>query len=148
MEELLTYQSNFKEKVLRIFDSNVPQFFLAEEREPFEHFLNQQRSNYYLVKLKAEIIGAGGFCAESCDEARVCWLMIHSAYHKKGVGSRLMSSVEKKIIEEGKYKFISLKTAQTTEKFYQKLGYTTELFEKDHWAKGLDMYLMKKEIAR
>jgi len=133
--------------LLNIFDSNVPQFFDASERKPFEDFIDQKNKHYFIFKLKDIIIGAGGYWAETPNEARICWLMVHSDYHKKGVGRQMMNSFEEKIKGEGAFRSITLKTAQKTEKFYQKLGYTTIFFEKDHWAKGLDLYLMEKEIG-
>jgi len=102
--------------------------------------------SYFILKEKDVFLGAGGYWAETTSEARICWLMIHRDYHIKGFGAFMMKKFEDLIKEEEKYTKITLKTIQKTALFYQKLGYTTTYFEKDYWAKGLDLYFMEKSI--
>ena len=147
MASLIKYTPAFKQEVLEIFDSNVPEFFEPFEREPFEDFLSKELNSYFILSQSDETIGAGGYWKETESEARICWLMIHADYHTKGFGAFMMNSFEELIKTEKNYTKITLKTAQKTDMFYEKLGYTTTYFEKDHWAKGLHLYLMEKSIS-
>ena len=146
MASLTKYTPAFKLQVLEIFDSNVPDFFEVFERELFLDFLIKESENYFVLKEKAKIIGAGGYWPEAEAEARICWLMVHRNSHSRGFGAIMMNKFEELIIAERKYTKITLKTVQKTDQFYEKLGYTTTYFEKDHWAKGLDLYFMEKSI--
>lgn len=147
MPSLIKYTAANKAEVLKIFESNVPDFFEAFEREAFEDFLSKDLESYYVLKEKEVLVGAGGYWAETASEARICWLMIHRDHHTKGFGAFMMNKFEDLIKREETYSKITLKTAQKTELFYKKLGYITTYFEKDHWAKGLDLYFMEKSIS-
>jgi N-acetylglutamate synthase-like GNAT family acetyltransferase len=68
---------------------------------------------------------------------------VHRDLHKQGFGKRLLEYR----IEQAKLIFpgiiIALGTTQHSSLFFEKYGFKTVHYEKDHWAKGLDLYQME-----
>jgi len=69
--------------------------------------------------------------------------MVDNMNHKKGFGKKLLLfriQQTKELYPEVK---IALGTTQHTFSFFEKYGFNTVAYEKDHWAKGLDLYQME-----
>jgi ribosomal protein S18 acetylase RimI-like enzyme len=77
---------------------------------------------------------------------KIVSIIVGHEYTKKGIGSSLMVKAEAKAKEEGCHKMI-LETGLDwdAKAFYEKLGYTTILIMKDHYAHG-DFVIMEKNI--
>lgn len=73
----------------------------------------------------------------------MCWGMIKRNKHKLGFGKVLLNFR----IEQSKILFpeikIALGTSQYTFNFFEKFGFKTVCYEKDHWGKDLDLYQME-----
>ena len=139
-----SYQPINKTRVMEIFESNVPKYFDAREKEPFNDFLDNIKGEYFIIRKDDLIVGAGGFCEESKGEARICWLMIDRESHFTGMGTLLMKEFEQRIEKRIEFERITLKTTQHTDKFYEKLGYKTQYTKNDFWFPGLHLYFMEK----
>lgn len=73
-------------------------------------------------------------------------IIVGHEYTKQGIGSSLMLKAEERAKEEGCHKMI-LETGfdWDAKAFYEKLGYTTILVMKDHYAHG-DFVIMEKYL--
>jgi predicted GNAT family N-acyltransferase len=71
------------------------------------------------------------------------WGMIDNKVHKNGFGKELLLFRIKQAKELYPEVKIALGTTQYTFSFFEKYGFKTVAYEKDHWAKGLDLYQME-----
>lgn len=147
------YLPEYKETLLTVFKSNMPLYFAEEELPLFDAFLDRDIHNanrpYWIVFEDDVIVGCGGIGINEptkyTNEPHVimCWGMVHREYHKKGYGKVLLELR----IEESKKLFpgvkIALGTTQHSYGFFERYGFKTVCFEKDHWAKDLDLYQME-----
>ncbi len=140
------YLAIYKAHLLRIFDSNVPDYFDHSERQHFENFLNKMNCPYFVYLDQNEVIGAGGFVREKEGDARIVWLMVDRNKHSSGVGRAMMEFFEERIKAQKTYEVISLMTSQHTDVFYEKMGYKTTKAEDDYWAKGMHLRYMEKRL--
>ncbi|MCD6018844.1 MAG: hypothetical protein K0S53_1965 [Bacteroidetes bacterium] len=145
------YLPEYKNRLLDIFKSNMPLYFAEEEFPLFSAFLEKDVFvKHYAVVFKDNIlIGCGGIALNEpgkyTTEPHVImtWGMVHHDYHKQNFGKALLAF---RISEAGKIYpgiKIALGTTQHTYRFFEKYGFKTVCFEKDHWAKGLDLYQME-----
>lgn len=129
----------------------MPLYFAEEEFPLFSAFLEKDVFvKHYAVVFKGNVlVGCGGIALNEpgkfTKEPHVVmtWGMIHRDYHKQNLGKALL---EFRIKEAEKYYpqiKIALGTTQYTYKFFEKYGFKVVCFEKDHWAKGLDLYQME-----
>ncbi len=146
------YTSETKSRLLEIFKSNIPLYFAEEEEVLFDAFLDRDASTrgpYSLILQDDEIVGCGGVAlnppTKYTNEPHVImtWGMVDHKYHKQGLGKTLLELR----IQQAKELFpgikIALGTTQHTFPFFEKYGFKTVFYEKDHWAKDLDLYQME-----
>lgn len=141
----------YKNALLAIFKSNMPLYFAEEELPLFIAFLNKDVfvKNYAVVFQENTIVGCGGIAlnqpTEYTNEQHVImtWGMVDRKNHKVGFGKKLLEFR----VQQAKVLFpgikIALGTTQHTYGFFEKYGFKTVYFKKDHWSKGLDLYQME-----
>jgi N-acetylglutamate synthase-like GNAT family acetyltransferase len=147
-----SYLPEYKQALLNIFISNMPLYFAEEELPLFDAFLDRDaldRGTYNIIFKDNEIVGCGGIALNPAtkytNEPHVImtWGMVDNKHHKEGFGKELLLHR----IEQAKELYpgikIALGTTQHTYQFFEKYGFKTVFYEKDHWAKGLDLYQME-----
>ena len=123
-----------------------------EELPLFNVFLDRDaaiRGPYSIVFKDDVIVGCGGIALNQPTKYTnqphviMTWGMVDNKHHKAGFGKVLLLHR----IEQAKKLYpgitIALGTTQHTFQFFEKYGFKTVVFEKDHWAKGLDLYQME-----
>ena len=148
------YAPEHKQRLLDIFKSNMPLYFADLELPLFDAFLDgdiNARRPYWIICKDDIIVACGGIGINEptkyTKEPHVimCWGMAHRDFHKQGFGKLLLElriQESKKIFPATK---IALGTTQHTFSFFEKYGFKTVHYEKDHWAKDLDLYQMELE---
>lgn len=152
MVTIKPYVPQHKERLLEIFRSNMPVYFAEEELPLFDAFLDQDidaQRPYWVVFDRDVIVGCGGIGVNeptqytTVPHVIMCWGMVHQDLHKKGFGKALLEYR----IEQSKVVFpetrIALGTTQHSAPFFEKYGFKTVYYEKDHWAKDMDLYQME-----
>ncbi len=130
----------------------MPLYFADEELPLFDAFLDREASTrgpYSIVFNDDVIVGCGGIALNQPTKYTnqphviMTWGMVDNKCHKTGFGKVLLLHR----IEQAKELYqgitIALGTTQHTFQFFEKYGFKTVAFEKDHWAKGLDLYQME-----
>ena len=146
------YLPEHKNRLLQIFESNMPLYFAEEELQLFFNFLDRdalQRGPYSVIFNDDTIVGCGGIAlnqpSKYTNELHVImtWGMVDNKHHKEGFGKLLLLHR----IEQAKEIYpgikIALGTTQHTYQFFEKYGFKTVAYEKDHWGKDLDLYQME-----
>jgi ribosomal-protein-alanine N-acetyltransferase len=130
----------------------MPLYFADEEVALFDAFLDRDASTrgpYSIVFKEDKIVGCGGIALNQptkyTNEPHVImtWGMVDNKHHKEGFGKALLLHR----IEQAKELYpgikIALGTTQHTYQFFEKYGFKTVAYEKDHWGKDLDLYQME-----
>lgn len=147
-----SYLPEHKEQLLQIFTSNIPLYFAEHELKLFSDFLDNDalhRGPYWVILDNDTIIGSGGIALNKptkytkVPHVIMTWGMVDNSRHKQGYGKELL----RYRIEQAKKLFpellIALGTTQHTFHFFEQYGFKTVYYEKDHWAKDLDLYQME-----
>lgn len=139
------YHPDMKDRCIAIFKSNQPLYFVDEELKLFIDFLDHDiENNYYVIEYNGEIQGCGGiFFDYSSKEAGLSWGMVHSDYHKKGIGKALTIFRLELMKQQFPGAVFKIDTSQHTAGFYEKRGFRILQIIPDGYAKGLDKYIMK-----
>lgn len=146
------YTPQDKQLLIAVFKSNMPLYFADEELPLFTTFLDRdatERGPYSVICKNGEPVGCGGIALNEptiyTNEPHVImtWGMVHNSFHKHGLGKQLLLHR----IEQARELYpgikIALGTTQHTYTFFEKYGFKTVCYEKDHWAAGLDLYQME-----
>ena len=141
------YHPTDKPEIIKMLKMNIPQYFDPSEEKDFIKYLDQHADHYFVVEKNGQIIGCGGYNYwEKETIARIAWDFIHPDFQGKGIGKKLTLYRINEIKKNKAVKTIIVRTSQMAFKFYEKLGFKLESNEKDFWAEGFDLYLMKMEI--
>ena len=140
-----------KSALLKVFKSNMPLYFAPEELALFDAFLDRdmERGPYYIIFKDNEIVGCGGIALNEptkyTNEPHVImtWGMVDNTRHKEGLGKALLLYRMEQAKEVYPGVKIALGTTQHTFEFFEKYGFKTVFYEKDHWGKDLDLYQME-----
>jgi len=133
---------------LFVFDSNVPEFFGAQERAGFEKFLHTPECAYFVMEMDDGIAGCGGFyVTENKAVARLVWGMVRREFHRKGLGRFLLLYRLHEIGQASGIERVEVSTSQLTAPFFASQGFKTTGVEKDGFGRGLDRVQMTMRLA-
>ena len=142
MVRLRAYRAEDREACLRVLDSNVPEYFLASDRDLFAGFLDDKVQaeglRYFVVEDDGgAVVACGGVRLQGATDARMCWGMVRRDLHRRGIGRVLLAA---RLVEGAKMgaKTSSLETIPSVADFYVKAGYALVATTKDHYAPGWD----------
>lgn len=137
------YRLGDKPELMEIFQMNVPRYFAEDERKGFEHYLDNEIEQYFVIELNGKIVGSGGINFDSVHKTgKLSWDVIHPNFHGKGLGTDLLKHRIELLKSINSIELISVRTSQFAYKFYEKNGFVLKEIHKDYWAKGFDMYKM------
>lgn len=125
---------------LSVFDSNVPRFFVTDERAPFAAFLDALPGPYLVLEDEdGAVVGCGGYAVTpGTATVNLCWGMVRQEHHGTGLGKLLTVARLERIRADAAIEAVGLDTSQHTVGFYQRLGFRTERVTPDGYAPGLD----------
>ena len=143
------YTAADREGCLAVFDSNVPAFFVTEEREAFAEFLDALPGPYLVVEDEAGVIvGCGGYAVvPETRTADLCWGMVARRLHGTGLGRLLLDARLAGIRADPGADAVALNTSQHTRGFYERRGFVTWRVVPDGFAPGLDRCDMRLVFA-
>ena len=147
-DRVRAYAPEDREACLRVFSSNVPDFFRQEERSGFEGFLDALPGAYFvLLDGDGAVVGCGGYALrEGSGTADLCWGMVHRERHGQGLGRTLTSLRLERALQDPRVTEVALETSQHTVGFYERLGFRATSVEPDGYAPGLDRVRMARSV--
>jgi [ribosomal protein S18]-alanine N-acetyltransferase len=141
------FEMRDKQTLLKILELNIPRYFDESEVSDLREYLDRYREDYFVIEDKGRVIGAGGinyFPEENI--ARLSWDYVHPDYHGKGAGRKLVEYRLEILRGKPAVQRVVVRTTQLVYPFYEKMGFTLDLTEKDYWAPGFDLYQMSMEL--
>ena len=140
------YTSTEQDDLVKLFMSNTPDWFATEELDHFTEYLNKLAQNYFVITHFDVTVGCGGFEYNAKENmAIITWTIIHPSYQRSGLGRQLIEYIMAKARHSHKDASFRVRTSQVAFGFFEKLGFKVIDTQRDHWAKGLDLYVMLKE---
>ncbi|GHO80288.1 acetyltransferase [Ktedonobacter sp. SOSP1-85] len=130
---------------MNILESNIPRYFLPQDREDFRLFLESPSGVYNVLEdHEGTIIGCGGIATRHQGEDGILtWGMIHAMRHRQGWGRRLTLARLAQLCALSSVKRITLHTSQESVGFYERLGFRTLAFTVDGYGAGLHRHDMQ-----
>lgn len=146
MITLIAYSKENKEQLLEIFKQNIPTYFAIHELEEFSSYLDIMPESYLCIYSNDKLIGGIGYEIRlSGNSGRINWIFLHPTYFGKGAGKKAVLHCLEILSTQKEVKKYLVRTSQLVFPFFEKLGFKTNLIQKDYWAIGLDLYEMEKE---
>ncbi|MVN88019.1 GNAT family N-acetyltransferase [Deinococcus sp. HMF7620] len=131
--------------VLRIFLSNVPDFFLPTERADFETDLNET-PQYLVVEVGGEVVACGGVALEDdMQTGFFVWGMVARERQGQGLGTVLVEARLRLLRDLGARR-VCLDTSQLTAPFYERLGFEVRQRTPEGYGPGLDRLEMERAL--
>lgn len=134
--------------VIQLIKLNTPTYFHVSEEQDLRDYLTFEKEDYFVVELNGEIVAAGGinYSVDGISTARISWDVVHPNRQGEGIGKTLLLHrlVHLKALKN--IKSVIIRTSQLVYLFYELNGFELTSVEKDYWAEGLDLYLMKKKL--
>ena len=148
--EFIPYNESFLETCLKLFRSNVPNYFTVDEEAEFVEFLLNDEHPYWVVKSNKTIVGCGGIYVSSPSfmrsdfdkEVGFAWGMIHKTYHGKGFGKALAKHRINYLKNNYPERPIVLRTTQNTFRFFEKYGFAIHNIEPNGFGDNMDKITM------
>jgi len=103
-----------------------------------------ERMTFYVHKQKGMVVAVAALGAEDQDCGRIRWVYVLPKYQKRGVGTALISHLERLAREVGlkKIRLVTDNRAEWAIRFYKKLGYTLASRVANPW--GFDVWMEKQ----
>jgi len=135
------YRPEDREACLRVLDSNVPDYFVASDRDDVAKFLDDLDRlgvRYFVVEDDAgAIVACGGVGVdEATKDARLCWGMVERGRHRGGIGRLLLAHRLREAKAMGA-KTASLSTISKVEGFFAREGFAFTTGSDDHYGPGM-----------
>ena len=148
---LRPYERADRAACLAVFDSNVPRFFAAHEREGFASFLDdlERFAVRYVVLVDGERIIACAGLGLRDGEARMCWGIVDGRRHGEGLGRLLLLLRLVRGAELGARR-AGLDTIPSVATFFEREGFVITGGEDDHYGPGIhrrDLLLLLDEAT-
>lgn len=142
MNKIRKYTSSDKPRLLEIIRLNTPLYFAEEEEKLFSEYLDHKIEDYFVIEQNELVVGCGGVNYNQ-TQGVLSWGMVHPNYHQQGFGKQLLQHRINLLKNTPSVDTITVRTSQLVFRFFEKNGFETIQYEKDFWAKGLDLYKMK-----
>lgn len=128
------------------FGSIIPRSHFREPVLSLEELLSDlERMAFYVYKCEGTIVGVAALQVEGEETGRIRWLYILPGYQKQGIGTALITYLERKANEMGlrQLRLLTAEKARWAVSFYSKMGYRLTARIERPW--GFDVF-MEKEV--
>ena len=149
------YQASDRAACLRVFDSNVPAFFLASERADYTQDLGEFESGawggaavYLVLEVGSEIVGCGGAYVEEDGRAGLAWGMVDRRQHRRGLGSLLLRARLEWLRAQPEAREVWLDTSRHSAPFFERFGFQVARTAPDGYGPGHDRLDLRLDLAR
>lgn len=130
------------------YKNMIPQEHFKEPVLSLDKLLEDlERMTFYIYKGEGRTVGVAALQIESGETGRIRWVYILPKYQRKGIGTALVTYLERKAREIGlrRLRLLTIGRANWAVNFYKKLGYN--LADKIERPWGFDVF-MEKDLAR
>lgn len=135
---------------LALLRSNSPEAFIESDEPEFLAFLDHLPGPYFVaVEAAGAVIACGGIAEERAEPqvATLCWGMVHSKAHARGIGSTLLKHRMAQFLPARPHlQFLRVNTTQTAQGFFAKHGFQVTEVKPAFYAPHLDHVRMERTL--
>lgn len=152
MTRILTrrYEDKDRAAVLAIFDSNLPEYFGAGDREWLEETLDEPDGPAFVVDVDGVPGAFGGYeIWEHYNKALLFWGMAARAYHGAGLGKLLLFERLLHVATSAKppTRYVTVDTSPQVSPFFQHCGFELTSVWPGGYRSGMDMHELRFDLA-
>ena len=152
MTRILTrrYEEKDRAAVLAIFDSNLPEYFGAGDREWLKETLDDPDGPAFVVDVDGVPGAFGGYeIWEHYNKALLFWGMAARAYHGAGLGKLLLFErlLHVATSAEPLTRYVTVDTSPQVSPFFQHCGFELTSIWPGGYRSGMDMHELRFDIA-
>lgn len=154
MYQIRSYEPADRQACIEIFKSNMPLYFDSRELELLENWLNAKdmkkiayptnvAEHFYVLEHEGSVLACGGFYVPAGEKkASIVWGMVTSAWHKNGLGKKLLDYRIRMIKAMYPDYKIVLDTSQHTFQFFENQGFSVQKISLHSYGPDLHRYDM------
>lgn len=150
-ERVRPYLPQDRAACLELFESNVPAYFAAAERDDFTDLLDDVEGPYLAIESGDGTLAAcGGFQADPKNPsiATLCWGMVRSDLHGMRLGERLLVARLDLIAANPVFESVVIETTPMSRGFFARYGFIATRIVVDGFVPGYDLVEMTLELDR
>ncbi len=152
MTRILTrrYEEKDRAAVLAIFDSNLPEYFGAGDREWLEETLDEPDGPAFVVDVDGVPGAFGGYeIWEHYDKALLYWGMVARTYHGSGLGKLLLFErlLHVATAAEPPTRYVTVDTSPQVSPFFQHCGFELTSVWPSGYRSGMDMHELRFDLT-
>lgn len=137
------YLPNDRAACLAVFDSNLPEFFLATERTDYTADLDEFEAGewgtatYLMLEEAGEVLACGGAYTRDDGRAGLAWGMVRRDRHRQGLGQQLLRARLDWLLAQPAAREVWLDTSQHSAPFFGRFGFEIMRETPDGYGPGL-----------
>ena len=144
------YDAEDRAAVLAIFDSNLPDYFGAGDREWLEETLDDPDGPAFVVDVDGIPGAFGGYeIWEHYDKALLFWGMVARAHHGSGIGKLLLFErlLHVATSAEPATRYVTVDTSPQVSPFFQHCGFELTSVWPGGYRSGMEMHELRFDLA-
>jgi GNAT superfamily N-acetyltransferase len=144
------YRSADREAVLRVFRSNVPDYFAAAEEPWLKQVLREAACPLFVLTEDRDLIGFGGFeVAEFANVAYLVFGMVDRRHHGRGLGRRLLEFRLARIaVARRAPRYVAVDTTPAIAPFFEHCGFDRIAEWPEGYRPGFDRIDLRYDFAK
>ncbi|MBI0476473.1 GNAT family N-acetyltransferase [Sphingomonas sp. MA1305] len=136
--------------VLAIFDSNLPEYFGAGDREWLEETLDDPDGPAFVVTVDGAAAAFGGYeLWEHYNKALLYWGMASRRFHRAGLGRLLLFArlAHAAQAAEPATRWVTVDTSPRVAPFFERCGFETTAVWPQGYRSGMTMHELRFDLA-
>ena len=145
------YATTDRAAVLAVFDSNLPEYFGAGDRDWLEETLDEPDGPAFVVTVDDAVAAFGGYEVwEHYNKALLYWGMAARQYHRCGLGRLLLFE---RLIHIARHaepatRYVTVDTSPLVAPFFEHCGFETTAVWPEGYRSGMTMHELRFDLAR
>lgn len=142
---LRPYRPSDRPSCLGLFESNVPEYFGAHEKDDFLECIDTDVGPYFVLEdARGAAIGCGGYAAHPRMRAAasLVWGMVRRDLHGQGMGTLLLRARIEQIRAEGRFGQVLVETTPMSRDFFARFGFVVLRLQPEGFGPGYDLVEM------
>jgi N-acetylglutamate synthase-like GNAT family acetyltransferase len=132
-----TYNHQYLEMCLALFDLNCPEYFAENERDDYKLYLQHNAGSYNILLDGVRLVAAFGIDINPRSKrGRIAWIMVAPNNKGQGVGDKMMASAKLTCAKKG-LKKIDIAASHLSSAFFAKYGAIELSRTVDGWGKDM-----------
>ncbi|WP_242185852.1 GNAT family N-acetyltransferase [Sphingomonas sp. CARO-RG-8B-R24-01] len=149
--EVRDYTETDRSAVLAIFDTNLPEYFGAGDRDWLQETLDEPDGPALIVTVDGEAAAFGGYEVwDHYNKALLYWGMAARRYHRSGLGRLLVFERLIHVIRHADpaTRYVTVDTSPLVAPFFERCGFEPTAVWPEGYRSGMTMHELRFDLAQ